>query len=481
MLTMLMLAPLARPKCDPVTDPAGCPADRDTGGAFAPPDVVGSLTGDALKSVADSIQHAVSWVVSRTVAWWVTGSSPDLTREPVIGFIQTWTMPISVTVAIAAILVSAGKIMLTRKADPLINVGTGLVAIAATVGGSAAFGTVLANLLLQWGDAWCNWVLPLSTGNDFAHRMILTFGLPGVPSGVGLILGIIALLIAMIQAVLLLFRQAALLILAGLLPLAAAGALMAGTRLWFKKVSGWMLALIFYKPCAAMVYATAFTLIGTGRDLRAILMGFAMMVISLIAFPALMKFFTWTTGGTDSSPGGGFLGAIIGGATAIGALRSYGTGSGSPGGSLASEHASYLNQQLGHQDPSSGEPQGHSQQPPTGGNGDPGGQSVSGGAQADPPDEPGSGVTGQQQAGDPGVPSGGQPTGQFPGARFGGNPQPPQGPGDEPVGPSTVQAAHHESKRGPETVRWLNNPSGSADGGGDGLPSGSGGGGGGGA
>jgi hypothetical protein len=465
----VILEPLLNPNCQPITDPATCTQAKDTGGAFGPPDLVGTLTGDALKSVADSIEHAVSWVVSNTVSWWVTSSSPDLTREPVIGFIQTWTLPISVTVAILAILVSAGKMMLTRKADPLINVGTGLVAVAATVGGSAAFGTALANMLLEWGDAWCDWVLPLSTGNDFAHRMILTFGLPGVPSGVGLILGILALLIAVIQAVLLLFRQAALLILAGLLPLAAAGALMAATRPWLKKVTGWLLALIFYKPCAAMVYATAFSLIGTGRDLRAILMGFAMMVISLIAFPALMKFFTWTTGGTESSPGGGFLGAIIGGATAIGALRSYASGSGGSGGYSANEHAGYLNQQLGTQDPGGEGSQGQNQQPssPSGVQTDSGGQPTPEGAQPGP-------------ANDPGAPSGGQQTEQIPGGRFGGNPQPSGGPGDEPVGPSTVQAAHHESKRGPDTVRWLNNPTGSADGGGDGLPSGSGGGSGGG-
>ena len=37
------------------------------------------------------------------------------------------------------------------------------------------------------------------------------------------------------------------------------------TRGWFRRVSGWMLALIFDKPAAAAVYATAFTMIGTAR------------------------------------------------------------------------------------------------------------------------------------------------------------------------------------------------------------------------
>ena len=93
-----------------------------------------------------------------------------------------------------------------------------------------------------------------------------------------------------------LFRQAALVILAGVLPLAAAGTLAPGTRAWFRRVTGWMLALIFYKPAAAAVYATAFTMIGKGKDPRTILMGFATVLLSLLALPVLMKFFTWTTG-----------------------------------------------------------------------------------------------------------------------------------------------------------------------------------------
>ena len=120
--------------------------------------------------------------------------------------------------------------------------------------------------------------------------------MPGAASGVVIVLGIFAIVMAAIQAVLMLFRQAALVILAGVLPLAAAGTLAPGTRAWFRRVTGWMLALIFYKPAAAAVYATAFTMIGKGKDPRTILMGFAMVLLSLLALPALMKFFTWTTG-----------------------------------------------------------------------------------------------------------------------------------------------------------------------------------------
>ena len=76
----------------------------------------------------------------------------------------------------------------------------------------------------------------------------------------------IALVAAAFQAVLLLFRQVAVIILAGTLPLAAAGTMTPLTRPWFRKVTGWELALIFYKAAAATVYAAGFLLVGQGTS-----------------------------------------------------------------------------------------------------------------------------------------------------------------------------------------------------------------------
>ena len=109
-----------------------------------------------------------------------------------------------------------------------------------------------------------------------------------------------------------------------------------------------MLALIFYKPAAAMVYATAFTMIGTGKDPRTVLMGFTMVFLSLLALPVLMRFFTWTTGHVaDASGGGGFLQTALQGAVAVGALRGM---SGGAGGSGPVEQARMVTARLGPSD-----------------------------------------------------------------------------------------------------------------------------------
>jgi hypothetical protein len=296
---------------------------------------------DVLGGIASAVQSGIAWMVTQTVTWWIQIPSPDLAGEPAVGQLQQWILPLAVAVAVLGVIIAGGRMALTRKADPLMDVGSGLVVIAAT----SAVGVLLPSLLLKAGDAWSTWVLQASAGGQFAARLTSVLTLSGATPAVVVVLGIVAIIISAIQAVLMLFRQGALVILAGMLPLAAAGMLTPATRGWFRRVTGWMLALIFYKPAAAAVYATAFTMIGAGKDTRTVLMGFAMVFMSLLALPVLMRFFTWTTGHVaDSAAGGGFLQAALGGAVAIGAVRGWAGGS---GGSGAVEQARLVSARLG--------------------------------------------------------------------------------------------------------------------------------------
>jgi hypothetical protein len=434
--------------CSPVLDPACVqPVDNDNGGGAGNPllpglptmpglpDIPGAIGGHVLDEMAESFQSATGWLISTTASWWVHTPSPDLQETPAIGYLQLLVQPLTAAVAVLALLAVAARMALSRKALPLVDAGRGLVVLAVVT----VIGTVVPNLLLQWGDAWCGWVLATSSDGDFAKRMtqIVTFP-SAAPRALVLILCLFALVIGLVQAILLLFRGAALVILAGLLPLAAAGMITTSTKAWFPRVAGWMLALIFYKPAAAAVYATTFTLVGKGKDLHTVLMGFAMMLISLIAFPVLLKFFTWTTGGTESSTGGGMLGALMSSATALGALRAYGGGAGGGQSGSAGEHPTYLKQQLGDQDAT---PPGDdaSDQPPTPPEppSDPHAPANTSGHGVDSTVTPGSG---QSDAGPPGTGGTGW--------------APPDGDHGEPVGPAVIRTAEQERQRGEDAVRW---------------------------
>src|SRR5579859_7313576 len=302
--------------------------------------VAGDAAGGVLGGIAQAISNGVVWVVKNTATWWIKIPSPDLATEPAVASLQQWILPITVAVAVAGVIAAGARMVVLRRANPLIDVTGGLLTLAA----ATALGAVVPTLLLKAGDAWSAWVLQVSTGGQFTQRLAaaLTLGGNAAPAVV-VIFGIVAIVFSIVQAALMLFRDAALIILAGVLPLAAAGSIAPMTRTWVRKVGSWMLALICYKPVAAAVYAAAFTLIGNGGSLQTVLMGFVMLVLSVLALPALMKFFTWTTGAVASSGGGGQLvNAATLGAVAVGTMSSR-------GGSSAQDQAAYLSSRLASQ------------------------------------------------------------------------------------------------------------------------------------
>ncbi len=262
---------------------------------------VAGAANDILGGIAQAITGGIKWIVENTATWWVQIPSPGLSTEPAVSHIQQWLLPITAAVAVGGVIAAGLRMAITRRANPLLDLGGGLLTLAA----ATALGATIAALLFKAGDAWSSWVLQASTGGHFTQRLnaILDLGGNAAPAVV-LIFGVIAIIFALVQAVLMLFRQAALVILAGALPLAAAGSIAPLTRTWVRKVTAWMLALICYKPAAAAVYAAAFTMIGSGGSPRTALMGFAMLALSVVMLPALMKFFTWTTGSIAGSGGG---------------------------------------------------------------------------------------------------------------------------------------------------------------------------------
>src|ERR1022692_594066 len=139
-----------------------------------------------MAGIASGIQSGIAWVVSSTVDWWVQVPSPDLAANPAVGALQRWMLPITVAVAVLAMTAAAGKMALTRKANPLIDVGSGLAIIAAT----SAVGVLLPAMLLKAGDAWSSWVLAVSTGGQFGARLTAVLSMPGAVPGVVIVLGI---------------------------------------------------------------------------------------------------------------------------------------------------------------------------------------------------------------------------------------------------------------------------------------------------
>jgi hypothetical protein len=277
-------------------------------------------------------------------------------------------LPVTGLVLFGGLLWQGLVTTVTRKGQSLLQAGKGLVA-AAVWGVVGLAGTQLA---LRAGDQYACWIIGRALGasgsacdpkgiangllvSDATNNLSQMLLLSGVSAPILLVVfGLVVLLIVIVQILLLIFREASIVILAGLLQLAAAGTVSRGTSGWFQKVLSWMLTLVAYKPVVATIYATAFLMLGGSSDdgtlfrhvgaaaggdaegvteLRWIVMGLAVLLMSIIALPMMMKFFSWTVGQDKNSGGGGQ--ALAG--AAMSAM--YATGSARSGGASAADQA----------------------------------------------------------------------------------------------------------------------------------------------
>ena len=242
--------------------------------------------------------------------------------------------------AMVSVIIGGARMAWEQRAEPGRDTVKGLLTLVVVAGA----GVTIVSLLVAAADSFSVWIINGSLSCDvttdsacFGENILLLLALTTNPAAGSLgallviILGLIAVIAAIIQIVLMVARGGMLVILTGILPLSASFTNTEVGKTWFRKSISWLIAFILYKPAAAIVYAAAFQLVGTevftddGTGLVAVLTGLMLMIIALFAMPALMRFVTPMVG---SIAGGG---GAVGGALAVGAMASLPSGAASLG------------------------------------------------------------------------------------------------------------------------------------------------------
>jgi hypothetical protein len=161
--------------------------------------------------------------------------------------------------------------------------------------------------------AWYITTLPAAVG-------ILSAAVPIV----GVLLAVLFVGSTCAMFITVLFRTASIIVLMVVLPIAAAGGATVTTRAWFPKVVGWLLALIFWRPVAALIYRIAAEIperdaVDTPSALQLLLIALTMMLLAIAALPAMMRLLSFATGGLGAG-GGGVSAAVVGGSIAGGMM-----------------------------------------------------------------------------------------------------------------------------------------------------------------
>jgi len=302
-------------------------------------DVVGGAVGGAANAAAqafvDGFADGFATLVKTMTTFWVDVPTPQLAGAggPVarVQHLVYWTQGF---LLVLSLLYVAGKTALTRSGKVAGEAARGLGTMVVVVGA----GVTAIDVLSVAGDAWSRWIIDQSVGGSMTTRLGAVAGgsaqMSGLGIGIEFIVALLGIISCIVQIFFLLARVGILTLLAGTLPLSAAGLATPAGRAWFQRTLAWIVAFLLYKPAAALVYASAFSLAGRGSDVISVLSGLMLIVLAVFALPALMRLATPMVAAASGGGGGGLGGALAGAALATGARQvsdSPRSGSGSAG------------------------------------------------------------------------------------------------------------------------------------------------------
>ena len=274
-----------------------------------------------------------------------------------VAFLENSLWYYTAAAVVMSVIIGGLRMAWEQRADP----GKELVRSLLTFILISGAGVTVISMLLKAGDAYAVWVLDKSLDCSvdantkcFGENMMVLLGLSGA-SGIGviavIILGLCAFIGSLVQLGMMIARSGMLIVMAGTLPLAAAASNTVMGKQMLQKFVGWIIALLLYKPAAAIIYAAAFQLagsdvIGGGLDaLGKVVTGLFMMFLALFLLPALMRLVVPAVGAVAAGNAAGNMamaaaaavptGAIAGGQLAGGGSRVAemgASGAGSSGG-----------------------------------------------------------------------------------------------------------------------------------------------------
>jgi len=285
-----------------------------------PEELLRDAAGNWFQELSVQMAEAAGSMMAQAMTFWVRADQSALITSPVIANIQALLRYVGVVLLAGGVLWQGIVMMYRRKVDPLVSTGMGLLSF---VGWSTLAGT-LAVMLDDAGTALTDQLLDQKIEQFSTTMGVALQANVFTSAGAVFLLSIVLFFLAAVQWALGFFRMGALVILLALIPTAAAGQVTESTKPWLRKVLSWCLALVLYKPVAAIVFSIGFTLMADGKDLSTVLVGMAVLSLAVLAMPTMLRFFDWggqrfvTSGGGGGAMAAGAAASVLGGAGAAG-------------------------------------------------------------------------------------------------------------------------------------------------------------------
>ncbi len=286
-----------------------------------------------LEEIADSLIESLAAAVRMVMTWWTTFPSPQLATAggqpaPVLAQIRDYTSGLQVVLLTVGIMFAAVRLALAKRGAAAGEAQESFLMLARATFAAMTFGALIT-VATNAGDQFASWVIFDATRGDLDTAVgrlasMSTVTQSALGAGFLLVLGLLGLICMLIQLVMLVVRQALLVVVMAVIPMAAAASGTGPGSQAYKRMLSWSLAFVLWKPVGALVYALAFTAVGTEdqNDPHMVLLGLILMLMSVIVLPALIRL---VTPAVSALGGGGGSAAVLAGAGAGIAMSAVGS------------------------------------------------------------------------------------------------------------------------------------------------------------
>jgi type IV secretion system protein TrbL len=250
-----------------------------------------------INALASSIANAVGQLLVTLGTLWISLDVPNVwtggTTSGTVAFLHSEVAPLVGLLAVLGIIIGAVRMAVAQRGQPGIDLVQGIFILVLVTG----CGVPIIGMLTSGADAWAHSIIENATnGTDFGRNIasMLALAGPRLAPALTIMFGIVAVCVSGLMICLLAFRAAMLVMLAGFLPIAAAMTTTQAGREHMRKYLAWVIAFVAWKPCAALIYAAAFRLLGThnldATGAGSVLIGVTLMTMAILALPALLRF-----------------------------------------------------------------------------------------------------------------------------------------------------------------------------------------------
>ncbi|MCF3940652.1 hypothetical protein [Gordonia tangerina] len=336
------IAPASPAAADPVGDVA-CAAGNlvlpgvcgvGSAAADAASDAIDDAASSGFKGIVKSILQGTGSAMTLVLTWFVRVPTPEAAQYSAIQKVKDLTLRLQLIFMALSIVVGGVRLMLAKRHAVYAAGEEQFHALSRAVIGAWVFGGFLTALSVAVDALSVAWLGSVTDGDAakviarIVNVEVLT-GSSGMATGFLLIVGILGALGAVFQAVVLVVRQAMLILVTAYIPIIGAAS---GTELGkaaYSRTVRWVLALLLWKLVASGCFVVAFTLAGDSDDPSAeeVFYGFILLFLSALMLPMMMKL---VSAGLSMSGGSGMQAGMMaaGVVAAGGTLAAGGAGAG---------------------------------------------------------------------------------------------------------------------------------------------------------